>query len=181
MDTTNSEIWKPISGYEGLYEISTHGNVKSLNYNHTKVAKNLKFGVSQDGKYYSVGLFKNNKRKKFRVNRLVAEAFISNPHNYPEVNHKDEDTFNNCVENLEWCTRGYNINYGSRNRKVSEKLKNNPRSKPILAILEDGTIERYPSVTEATRVLEASYGTIWQALNGRIKIAYKRKWEYDNG
>lgn len=108
------EIWKDIKGYEGLYQVSNLGNVKSL-----KTNKNLYY--SKSGKYYRVGLFKG-KRKMYSIHRLVAEAFILNPNNYPCVNHKDCNTFNNEINNLEWCTYKQNNNYGSRNIKVKSTL-----------------------------------------------------------
>lgn len=106
------EIWKYIQGYEGLYQISNLGRVKSLNYNHTKKEKILQYRINERG-YKYISLCVNNIRKSFKIHRLVAEAFIPNPHNYPCINHKDEDKTNNCVDNLEWCTYKYNSNYGT--------------------------------------------------------------------
>lgn len=118
----NKEIWKDIANYEGLYQISNLGRVKSLNYRKTKKSKVMKTKIDRNG-YETISLCKKNKIKTFLVNQLVAKAFIPNPNNYKETNHKDEDKLNNCVENLEWCTRSYNINYGKRNEKCSMKLK----------------------------------------------------------
>lgn len=112
------EIWKDIKGYEGIYQVSNRGNVRSLHYNKLRILTPL----SKQG-YYSVALSVNSKCKHFPIHRLVAEAFIPNPSNLPEINHKDEDGTNNSVDNLEWCTREYNNNYGSRNKRVSETLK----------------------------------------------------------
>lgn len=99
------EIWKDIKGYEGLYQISNCGNVKSL-----KTNKNLYLSDSKG--YQRVGLYKG-KRIMYAVHRLVAETFIPNPNNYPCVNHKDYNKKNNNVTNLEWCNHKYNNNYGS--------------------------------------------------------------------
>ena len=115
------EIWKPVLGYEGLYEVSNWGRVKSLNYNHSGKEKILKPVTYKSGYLYVV-LSKNNKRKHFLIHRLVAEAFIPNTDNLPQVNHKDENPLNNVVSNLEWCTSSYNINYGTRNEKISKKV-----------------------------------------------------------
>jgi hypothetical protein len=122
------EEWRDIEGYEGLYQISNLGSVKSLfRY---RVCKNGSFQpikerllsprTDKDG-YKEVLLCNNCKRKCFKIHRLVAQAFISNPNNYPVINHKDENPSNNIVENLEWCTVKYNTNYGTtqeRRRKT---------------------------------------------------------------
>lgn len=106
------EIWKPIANFEN-YEISNYGRVKSLNYNHANQERILVPEVTKKG-YLRICLSKNNIKYKFRIHRLVAEAFIPNPDNLPQVNHKDEDKINNCVYNLEWCDNKYNNNYGTK-------------------------------------------------------------------
>jgi hypothetical protein len=115
------EIWIDINGYEGLYLISNYGRVKSLNYLHHGIVKILKQGIRNGYSY--VTLQKNGNIKKEYVHRLVASAFIKNPLNYPEVNHKDEVKTHNCVENLEWCDKKYNCNYGTRNDRISKTRK----------------------------------------------------------
>lgn len=136
-----NEIWKDIKGYEGIYQISNFGNVKSLDryvfagnganhkYQHIKERK-LKLNGGE--KYIQVILCKNGKTKPFLVHRLVAEAFIPNSDNLPCVNHKDEDTKNNNVNNLEWCTYKYNNEYNGRidkcKHKISQTLKGKPRN-----------------------------------------------------
>ena len=119
------EIWKNIQGYEGLYQISNLGRVKSLHYNKEKILKPNKYGAG----YYGVALSKNNKHKRYSIHRLVAIAFIPNPNNLPQVNHKDEDKTNNRVDNLEWCTNEYNMNYGTRNERANEKISETVRKK----------------------------------------------------
>lgn len=106
------EEWKPIEGYEGLYEVSNLGRVKSLNYNRTKQEKILKQGKMKNGYLYVI-LCKEGKMKIFYIHRLVATTFIENPNNFRFVNHKDENKTNNLVSNLEWCTHQYNIKYGT--------------------------------------------------------------------
>lgn len=106
------EDWKDIPGYEGLYVVSNNGRV--MNVRSGRVLRGI---VSNLG-YIKVGLSKSGKVKMVSVHRLVADAFIKNPDNLREVNHKDEDKTNNIVDNLEWCDRKYNNNYGSRMDKV---------------------------------------------------------------
>lgn len=113
------EIYKDIKGYEGLYQVSNYGRVKSLNYRRTGKERLLKQILHTNG-YFYVRLYKSN--KWFSIHRLVAETFIPNPENLPCVNHKDEVKTNNHVDNLEWCTNEYNLNFGSRNERISETL-----------------------------------------------------------
>ena len=122
------EEWRPVVGYEGLYEVSSYGRVRSVdrydNRNCFRKGKVLSPGIKPDG-YLTVVLSCNGKCKTINVHRLVAQVFIENPDNLPEVNHKDEDKTNNNVDNLEWCSRKYNVNYGSRKDKVKDtKIKN---------------------------------------------------------
>ena len=111
------EEWKDIKGYEGLYQISSYGRVYSF-YKKGYLELNLnKYG------YLHVGLYREGKRKVYKVHRLVAQTFILNPNNYPEVNHKDENKINNYISNLEWCTHQYNNFYGTKNIRQSNKSK----------------------------------------------------------
>ena len=129
----SKEEWKAIQGYEGIYEVSNFGNVRSvdryLDCKIKNVNKHLWKGriISQqkrkDGRL-TVALYSHSKRKRMLVHRVVADAFIPNPNNYPCINHKDENPANNKVENLEWCTYKYNNNYGTfaeRRRKTMEE------------------------------------------------------------
>ena len=104
----NSEIWKDIKGYEGLYQVSNLGNIKSIRTN-----KNLLFEENYKG-YLRVSLCKNGKHKHYKVHRLVGIAFIPNEYNLPQINHKDENKHNNAIDNLEWCDNWYNNHYGSK-------------------------------------------------------------------
>ena len=108
------EEWKKIPGYEGLYEVSNMGNVRNVRRN-----KLLRLSKTNN-RYIRVSLCKNGIKTGLTVHRLVAEAFLPNPDNLPEVNHKDEDKTNNRVENLEWCDHKYNMNYGTRNIRAKE-------------------------------------------------------------
>ena len=115
---TQEECWKDIEGYEGFYQVSNLGNIRSKYSGKWKLMKATKNNHSR----MVVGLYKNGKAKLFLVHRLVAQSFIPNPNRLPEINHKDENPLNNCVENLEWCTPKYNVNYGTRNKRDAETM-----------------------------------------------------------
>lgn len=172
------EIWKPVVGYEGMYEVSNLGNIKSLNYNGTRekrVMKPTDFG----GGYLRVKLWKNKTPKLFFVHRLVAQAFIPNPDNLPEINHKDENPSNNRVENLEWCDRKYNINYGTRTEKYIRTNTNGKKSKQVVQYSLDGeAIKVWPSTSEIQRQLGFRSGNISNCCKGRQKTAYGFIWQY---
>ena len=128
----SKEEWKPVKNYEPLYEVSNEGKVRRkesvVEYvwrGKTKkdVKKERVLEPIKRDEYLGVTLSKEGKRKSFLVHRLVAEAFIPNPNNLPQINHKDENKYNNKAENLEWCTASYNDNYGNRNTNISEALK----------------------------------------------------------
>lgn len=123
------EVWKQIKEFEGLYEVSNLGNVRSVDrfVNHSKGGKSLKKGKilkpSIGNGYLAVILSKNNILVRKNIHRLVAEAFIPNPYNLKQINHKDENKLNNIFTNLEWCDCKYNINYGSAlNRMIQTKI-----------------------------------------------------------
>lgn len=121
------EIWKPVRNYEPYYEVSSLGRVKRLQSKdargHLRSERILKQCTTQYG-YKQVGLYKNSKEKKFLVHNLVADAFITNPLNLSDVNHKNEIKSDNRLENLERCTRSYNCKYGTCNerRLLSRRL-----------------------------------------------------------
>lgn len=125
------EIWKDVVGYEGLYLISNLGRVKSVARQcKTKdgklrhVSERIRKQHVTNNGYYYVQLHNNGKRKKIKVYRMVAQAFIPNPNNYPQVNHKDEDKSNNTLSNLEWCTQYYNNHYNDGYaRRMASKAK----------------------------------------------------------
>ena len=126
------EKWKEVVGYEGIYMVSSMGRVKRLehwknqrtnrsykHYNYRKLPEKI-LSASKGDRYNSIQLSKDRVVKTFLVHRIVAEAFLPNPHNLPEVNHKDCDGHNNTIENLEWCDRVYNINYRDRTEKAAK-------------------------------------------------------------
>ncbi len=145
--------WVPVHEYEGLYEISESlGKVRSLNYNGTGRVKILK-ALNCRGGYVQVRLYKNKKWKCFILSRLVAEHFVPNPLNLPQVNHKNEDKTDNRACNLEWCSAKYNNNYGTRTKRAAKALRNHvKKSKPVLQYTLDGELVReWPSARECER------------------------------
>ena len=153
------EIWKDILGYEGLYQVSNFGRVRSLDrivkgcYNTIQIKKGriLKPRKNIWGYLYVV-LSKENRTKAFTIHRLVALHFIDNPNNYPCVNHKDEDKLNNNVDNLEFCSVLYNNTYNERHKKIAEKNINGKKSKPVLQYTLDGVfVKEWESTREAGR------------------------------
>ena len=180
-------IWKDIPGYEGVYQVSNTGQVRTFNYKLTGQTKILKPAKDKDG-YLLIGL----KGKSCRVHRLVAQAFIPNPDNLPCINHKDENPANNAVWNLEWCTYKYNNNYGTHNKKQSESNKgkhnhcgkNNPRAKAVLMFTLDGEfIRRFDCIKEALIFLGKHNGgsNIHKCAVGVYKQAYGYKWIEEGG
>ena len=121
-----NEIWKDASGYEGLYQVSNRGRVRSIErrsfIGRKCGGRMMKPGYNSRG-YLVVSLHKNGKKKTKSVHRIVAETFLPNPNGLPQVNHRDEIKGNNNVENLEWCDAKYNINYGMRIEKLSKKVR----------------------------------------------------------
>ena len=169
------EYWRPVVGYEGLYMVSNFGRVKSLNYRQTGKEAILKTGrkgrCDKFGhRYSSVSLSKNGKVKDKLVHRLVAEAFIPNPNNLPEVNHKDEDKTNNCVDNLEWCTGKYNCNYGTRNEGTRRGVEQ--------CSLDGKLIKVWPSISEVFSQLGYSTSHISECCQGKRIAAYGFIWRY---
>ncbi len=112
------EIWKDIGGYEGLYQVSNYGNVRSI-----KKDPYVLKGDYQSNGYRRVYLWKDGGKENLLVHRLVALSFLPNPNGYTDINHIDEDKANNRLENLQWCTHRYNMNYGNVRKKISEANK----------------------------------------------------------
>lgn len=167
------EEWRDIKGYEGLCQVSNMGRVKSLNYNHTGKEGLLKQIQDKDG-YLTVHFHYGGVNKKARVHRLVAEAFIPNPDNLPQVNHKNEIKDDNRVENLEFCDANYNNNYGTRGQRISKK-----RGYEVYQYdLNGELIGKYPSVMEVQRQLGFWNGSISGCCRGEYKTAYGYKWSY---
>lgn len=169
------EIWKDIKGYEGLYQISNLGRVKSLNAYGHNLEKIMNCPKHHSG--YLITIFcTNNKKKTFNVHRLVAETFIPNPNKLPQVNHKDENKLNNCVDNLEWCTRQYNCNYGTR----KDRIANHTRVKVNQYDLSGKFIKTWNSITEICQKLNCSSSGIVNCCKGKYKTCNGYIWKYAN-
>ena len=172
------EIWKDIEGYEGKYQVSNYGNVKSLNYRRKGKERLLKSNQYTNG--YLCVMLCNNTRKHYSIHRLVADAFIHNPDNLPCVNHKDENKHNNHVDNLEWCTYEYNSNYGSRNERIRETQLNDPKtSKKVYQYTLDGEFVREWESTKECARNGFNQGNIASCCRGKIKTHRGYIWSYE--
>ena len=167
------EEWKDIQGFEGKYMVSNLGRVKSLNYRNTGKEGIMK-GVADKYGYLLVQLYKDGKIKRCLVHRLVATAFLENPEGYTEVNHLDENKQNNCMDNLEYCSRSYNLTYNDRAKKIGKKL-----SKPVFSVdKESGLIMWWQSAIEASRQTSIAQSHICDCCNGKRKSAGGHIWFY---
>ena len=161
------EEWKSIPGYEGLYEVSNLGRVRSLDRydgrNHFRKGKVLSLVKNTDG-YLKVLLKCNTKCKTITVHRLVAQAFIPNPDNLPIINHKDEDKTNNRVENLEWCDNYYNLMYGTGNDRRIISNQNGGIEKRISTRIKNGTADNRTCGIIKTEG-RAAYKRMWRKIH----------------
>lgn len=177
-----AEVWKSVKGFEGLYAISNYGRVKSLKRIcrantcglGTIEKKILSPGISSSG-YCIVVLSKNGARKSCSIHRLVAEAFIENPENKKEVNHKDECKTNNMFTNLEWCDRAYNVNYGTGVKRSAVK-----RFKKVAQIdINSGVVIRvFPSAKLAEEMTGVSRKYISMVCLNKRKMAGGYIWKF---
>ena len=164
------EIFKDIKNYEGLYQVSNLGRVYSIRNN-----KILKPKLNKCG-YLSVNLKYKGSHVTKSIHRLVAEAFIPNQNDFPQVNHKDEDKTNNCVDNLEWCTAKYNINYGTCRERTAQHFR-----KPVLMFdLNNNFIKEFNSVAEASSYVNGDHSNIVGCclMYEHYNSAYGYKWKY---
>ena len=175
MSNQETEVWRDIQGYKGLYQVSNYGNVRSLYFSKIKLLK--PFNIKS---YLCVYLYdktnKTEKRKKWYIHRLVATTFLQNPNNLPEVNHIDENKNNNCVNNLEWCDKKYNNNYGNRNHYIS--LNNANKTKVNQYSLNGEYIKTYNSIREACKELGIRSSGISNCCANRISKSGGYIWKY---
>lgn len=157
-----NEIWKDVLHYEGLYEVSNFGRVRNKETKKIKEQISNYNRKSDKGGYMTVELWKNNQGKKEYVHRLVALAFVPNPDNLPQVNHKDEVKTNNVPENLEWCDCKYNNNYGTKTeRQIESFLRNGKKCTRVGKVDSNGNIiATYRSMREAERKNNLANGVI---------------------
>lgn len=201
------EEWRPVVGYEGLYEVSNKGNVKRTEHDtfdtwyggRTRHLKerllHIIVTITNGQKRCNVGLLKDGIRENLKVHRLVAKAFIPIPDHLKhipiddlDVNHLDENPLNNCVENLEWCTHYYNCNYGTRNERVSKSKIEKGLGKTVLQYTLNGEfLKRHISAAAAARTLPEEIfrhnkyprHAICSVCRGEQKTAYGFVWKYE--
>lgn len=178
------EIWKEIEGYEGLYQVSTLGNVKSLNYNHTKREKLLVPKKHKSG-YFIVMLCKNGQQKNRSIQTLVAKAFVENPDCKPCVNHIDGNKQNNTVSNLEWVTYRENTRHAIKTGlRVDSNMRGrkgalNPLSKRIDQYTKDGTyVKTWDCISDAARHYKGNPCQFINCCAGRAKTCKGYVWRY---
>lgn len=191
--TPANEVWRPIAGFEDLYEVSNLGRVRSLDRYYPDIivlpsgklapyhrkGKMMSLHTDKRTGYVFICLRKNDgKGHNNFVHRLVAQAFIPNPNNLPEINHKDECKTNNRADNLEWCDSRYNKLYGTAIERINAK-----RSKAIEQLTLDGQhVAFYQSAAIASRMSNGKFrpSSIYMALNGQTKTAYGYLWRRTN-
>jgi hypothetical protein len=183
------EIWKDIDGYDGFYQVSSWGRIKSLGrwvackggqkFNKERIRKDC----NSHG-YRNITLCKENKSHSFLLHIVVANAFVENPENLPQVNHLDGDKTNNYYKNLEWCTGSENMQHAADNGLlnltwVGKSYEKHPKSKPIVQYdLSDSMIRNWASATEAANKLGMHRPNINACLLGRQKTAFGYKWKF---
>lgn len=203
IEPLEGEIWKQVDGYGGFYEVSNLGRVRSKeritdiqSYCHI-MRKPRILKAQSNGKYNRVVMSFDGKHRQVLIHRLVAETFLPNPDNLPEVNHKDEDKTNNNVSNLEWCTRLYNVNYGTKIKRHSEFMTKT-KGRAVCQYTKAGElVNTFKSVSEASRemgidvsniiavcshgVQKTAGGYVWRYAEDEFgELKYKRNFKFAN-
>ena len=168
------EVWKDIKGYEGLYQVSNMGKIKSLKFSHGNKEKILKGNKEKFG-YLVVTLYKNKGRKNFKIHRLVAETFIPNPKNLPQVNHIDGNKQNNRIDNLEWCTAKENTNHA---HKTGLANNDNSKIKVKQYDLNGNFIREWDSITDIEKSLNIDKSSVVKVCKHKRNQAGGYVWKY---
>lgn len=174
-NTSENEIWKDVAGFEGLYEVSNFGNVRSVTRlitrsdgkTYLKKGKHLKPFLTNKGYEYVMLNDFNSKQHLKTVHRLVAQAFVDNQNNLPIVNHKDENKLNNAVSNLEWCTHAYNNVYNGVNQRISSKLKGR-QAHNAMRVIDESTGIIYPSKQQCAKECKLRWNVMNDMISGKI-------------
>ena len=178
-----NEVWKDIPNYEGIYKASNFGRIKMVKRTLTdslgkKINKKEHILKPRTGnRYYMIALYKNGKREDLLLHRVIAQTFIPNPENKPFVNHKDENCFNNCSDNLMWCTQKENMNWGTINERMS---KNSKSKRKVNQYDMDGNfIKQWDCMTDfyKSKGLKLKTGII-ECCKGRRQSHMGYKWKY---
>lgn len=181
------EVWVDVPGYEGLYSVSCYGRVKS--YQFVKDARKhnphikVKIVATPMGKngYQHVSFYRNGTTKICSLHKLVASVFeIDRACEGDIINHKDENRWNNCVSNLEYCSHKYNSNYGNAQKKHVETRKERGLLRAVIRIDDDGNTKRYDSIHEAARDMNSSPNNVWCCCTGRSKTVKGSKFCYES-
>lgn len=184
------EEWRDVKGWEGYYKVSNLGRIMS--YDKKVKARGVGYRVIKGrilkptpnlNGYLYISLHNKNRGIKTYVHKIVAMTFIPNPNGLSEINHKDENKQNNCVDNLEWCTHAYNMNYGTANYRRGLKFRNNKiYSKPVVQFsLEGNYLNEYPSASEATRQVgnpKSNSTSILGVCRGENYSAFGYLWKF---
>lgn len=177
LEDLKNEIWKDIDGFENLYQISNYGRLKSLGSNNNSTAINkdiIRKTFPNSKNYLSCLIYKNSVKKQARLHRLVAQAFIPNPHNKPQVNHIDGNKQNNRIDNLEWCTNSENQLHAYKNGLEKPRFQRKVNQYD----LENNYIQTFEYIREAEKKLKIDASSISSVCKGKRKTAGGYKWKY---
>lgn len=173
--SNKNEIWKDVATFEGLYQVSNFGNVRSVTRTITrsdgkvyvKQGKQLKSFVTNRGYEYVMLNDRNRKQHLKTVHRLVAQAFVDNPDNLAVVNHKDENKLNNAASNLEWCTHAYNNVYNGVNQRISSKLKGRQAHNAV-RVIDESTGIIYTSKQQCAKECKLRWNVLNDMIDGNV-------------